>query len=49
MADLKYQPVPHDQQAFLEKAMKSKGFEEAYEERGEEYALVRELLAARAR
>jgi len=24
MADLKYQPTPHDQKAFLEKAMKRK-------------------------
>ena len=49
MAEVKYQPIPHDQQAFLEKAMKRKGFKEAYEDLAEEYALVRELLAARAR
>ena len=49
MSEHTYQPVPHDQQAFLEKAMKRKGFKEAYEELGEEYLLVRELLAARAR
>ena len=49
MAELKYQPVSHDQQAFLEKAMKRKGFKEAYEDLGEEYAFIRELLAARAR
>ncbi len=49
MAELKYQPVRHDQQAFLDKAMKRKGFKEAYEGLAEEYALVRELLAARSR
>ena len=40
MAEPKFQPVPHDQKAFLEKAMKRKGFKEAYEEIGEEYVLV---------
>jgi DNA-binding XRE family transcriptional regulator len=49
MAEPKFQPVPHDQKAFLEKAMKRKGFKEAYQELEEEYVLVRELLAARAR
>ena len=49
MSEPEYQPVPHDQKAFLEKAMKRKGFKEAYEELEEEYILVRELLAARAR
>ncbi len=49
MAEPKYQPVLHDQKAFLEKAMKRKGFKEAYEELAEEYVLVRELLAARVR
>ncbi len=49
MSELKYQPVLHDQKAFLEKTMKRKGFKEAYGELEEEYVLVRELLAARAR
>lgn len=49
MAELKYKPVPHDQKAFLENAMKRKGFKEAYEGLADEYALVRELLAARSR
>jgi DNA-binding XRE family transcriptional regulator len=49
MDELKYQPVAHDHQVFLEKAMKRKGFRQAYEELAEEYALVRELLAARTR
>ena len=46
MADLKYQPVPHDQKAFLEKAIKRKGFKEAYEALENEYALIHELLGA---
>ena len=49
MSDLKYQPTPHDQKTFLEKAMKRKGFKEAYEALEDEYALVRELLAARSK
>lgn len=49
MAEIKYQPVPHDHKAFLDKAMKRKGFKESYEGLEEEYALIRELLAARAR
>jgi DNA-binding XRE family transcriptional regulator len=49
MADMKYQPVNHDHTAFLEKARKREGFKKAYEDLEEEYALVREMLAARAR
>lgn len=49
MADLKYKPVTHDHAAFLEKAGKRKGFTRAYEELEEEYALAKEMLAARAR
>jgi DNA-binding XRE family transcriptional regulator len=49
MPDLEYQPVAHEQQAFLEKALKRKGFQEAYEELDDEYRLVRELLCARSR
>ena len=49
MADLKYQPVSHDHNAFLEKAKKREGFSKAYEDLEEEYALVREMLAARSR
>ncbi len=49
MADLKYQPVTHDHNAFIEKAKIREGFKKAYEELDEEYALVREMLAARAR
>ena len=49
MSDLEYRPVKHDHQAFLEKAMKRKGFKEAYKALDTEYALVRELLRARTR
>jgi DNA-binding XRE family transcriptional regulator len=49
MADLKYQPVTHNHSTFIERAKKREGFKKAYEELGEEYALAREMLAARAR
>lgn len=49
MAEVKYQPVVHDHEAFLKKALKRKGFKDAYGELAEEYALVREMLAARTR
>ena len=42
-----YAPVAHDHQAFLERALVKKGFGEAYQALGSEYALVRELLKAR--
>jgi DNA-binding XRE family transcriptional regulator len=49
MADLKYQPVTHDHDASLEKAKTREGFKKAYEDLEEEYALAKEMLAARAR
>jgi DNA-binding XRE family transcriptional regulator len=49
MADLKFQPVRHDHQAFLEKASRRHGFGEAYDALEIEYALAHEVLAARAR
>ena len=49
MADIKYDPVPHDHEAFLVKARKRKGFREAYDGLEEEYLLVREMLSARAK
>ena len=49
MADLKYEPVSHDHDAFLEKALKRKGFNQAYDELEDEYLLIRELLGARMR
>jgi len=49
MAELKYQPVPHDHKAFLNKAMKRKGFKKEYELLEEEYTLVRQMLSARSK
>ena len=49
MSDLKYQPVAHDHEAFLNKAMKRKGFRKEYTELEEEYTLVRQMLAARSK
>ncbi|MFH0787418.1 MAG: helix-turn-helix transcriptional regulator [Pseudomonadota bacterium] len=49
MADLKYQPVSHDHEVFLSKALKRKGFRKAYEALEEEYGLTRQMLSARAR
>jgi DNA-binding XRE family transcriptional regulator len=49
MARIKYQPVSHDHEAFLKKALKGKGFRKAYEDLEEEYTLTREMLAARSR
>jgi hypothetical protein len=46
MAELKYQPVPHNREEFHKKAVKRKGFQEAYEELGDEYALIRAKLIA---
>jgi len=48
MAELKYQPLTHDHEAFLNKAMKRKGFRKEYAELEEEYTLVRQMLAARS-
>lgn len=49
MADREYRPVAHDHDEFLVRAMKRKGFARAYAEGADEYGLVRELLAARAK
>lgn len=42
-------PVVHDHDAFLAKAGTKPGFVEAYDERADEYALIRQLLQARQR
>lgn len=47
--DDRYDPVPHDHEAFLRHAMLKPGFKEAYDALEEEYAMVAELLAARRR
>ena len=45
MDDLKYQPVEHNHEEFLRKAMVNKEFKAGYEALGPKYALIRELLA----
>jgi len=47
VASDEYRPVFHDHDEFLERALKRKGFREAYDESEDKYLLVRELLAAR--
>lgn len=47
MGGSEYEPVSHDHDAFLAKALRRKGFGEAYGELDDEYSLVRELLSAR--
>jgi DNA-binding XRE family transcriptional regulator len=42
-----YRPVTHDHDAFLEKAMRRKGFSTAYDDSAADYELVRQLLRAR--
>jgi ribosome-binding protein aMBF1 (putative translation factor) len=49
MTDLKYDPVLHNQKAFLEKASKRRGFRVAYDALEVEYALAHEMLSARTR
>ena len=49
MSEQEYRPIVHDHDEFLARAMKRKGFAAAYEHNSEEYELVRELLAARAK
>ena len=49
MAEIKYQPVLHDHDAFLKKARKRRGFQAAYQALSVEYAVASEMLAARAR
>ncbi len=47
MDDMKYEPVEHNHGELIEKALERPGFKEAYEERKEVYALIREMLVAR--
>jgi len=48
-SEVKYEPVAHDHEAFLKKARKRKGFSEKYEELGDEYDLIQQMLSARVR
>ena len=49
MPEIKYEPVRYRHNAFVKKATKRKGFSEAYDALEGEYALAREMLAARSR
>jgi DNA-binding XRE family transcriptional regulator len=49
MAELKYEPVPHDHRAFLGKARARKGFTEAYQSLELEYHVAGQMLKARTR
>jgi DNA-binding XRE family transcriptional regulator len=49
MGKLKYEPVLHDHEAFLREARQRESFSTAYDALEEEYALLREMLAARVR
>jgi DNA-binding XRE family transcriptional regulator len=49
MAELEYQPVRHEHDAFLARAKRRPGFSEAYEDLALEYALTDEMLNARVR
>lgn len=49
MAELKYTPVRHDHEAFLDRARTRKGFSEAYEALELEYQVANQLLKARTR
>ncbi len=47
--ELKYQPVPHEHEAFLSKARARKGFSAAYNGLELEYQLADQMLQARSR
>jgi len=49
MAELKYDPVAHDQKAFLDKTSRRHVFRAAYDALQPEYALAHEMLSARTR
>jgi len=49
MANLKYNPVAHDHQAFMARASNRKGFTETYEALELEYQLSNQMLKARSR
>ncbi len=47
MPKTEYEPISHDHEAFVQKALQRKGFAEAYAGLEDEYKLVRELVTAR--
>lgn len=49
MAELKYNPTPHNHNEFLAKARARKGFTEAYASLELEYKVASQMLKARAR
>ncbi len=49
MANSQYKLVAHNHAAFIEKSKQRESFQKAYDELEEEYALVKEMLSARAR
>jgi DNA-binding XRE family transcriptional regulator len=49
MADLKYQPVSHRHADFLARARQRPGFNEAYDSLELEYAVVSQMIKARAK
>lgn len=48
MTDAKYKPIRHNHKAFLRKANRRSGFQEAYQALAVEYEVASEMLAARA-
>jgi len=49
MVEPKYKPIRHDHKAFLKRAKRRAGFQEAYQALAVEYEVASEMLAARAR
>lgn len=49
MSDIKFKPVRHDHEAFVERASRRKGFVEAYDALELEYQLASQMLKARSR
>jgi DNA-binding XRE family transcriptional regulator len=49
MPETKYKPIRHNHKAFLKKAKRRNGFQEAYQALAVEYEVANEMLAARAR
>lgn len=48
MPDVKFNPVRHNHEELLERAMKRKGFKEAYDALALEYELIDQMLTARS-
>jgi DNA-binding XRE family transcriptional regulator len=49
MTDLKFEPVQHDHAQFVAQANQRQGFKSAYDALEDEYELIHQLLAARAK